>query len=419
MLKNEAQLELRIQELIDKQVKKFKEIDMCKIAIIPGITDETTPAAWKLIKELSEEMTNMDDDGFGYAALDKDGKLFGERWFNPKEAFKLRTKIAMKEGQIESMFKGFVKTVKGSKGERYNNFGEVHEKSLRTAILHARKATCAKTMENLHPFVKGDTALIHNGVIQNTKELTNEIGTCDSECILHEYIAAGVATDLKNVQKMVDKLDGYFAIAILSTMPDGRKVVDILRDSAARLRGYYIKELNQVIFGTTGHTELYGPIPSACKDIGYTITEEYEIPDCKAVRLDAMTAEVLQTVDFEKTYKSKKSLTVVNDDVNKSFSRMFGPGQRRHDDKVKNFSDKQKEEELERMLTEGDMQGEWAGYDVVTYEDGVKKETKMPPIPNHLIPSASEIDSKRRDVWEQDFEVDEMGTWHKKVASNR
>lgn len=392
---------------------------MCKIAIIPGITDETTENAWKLIKELSEEMSLSDDDGFGYAALDAEGNMFGERWFNPKDAFKTRDKNPPKEAEVEKTFKGFLKSAKKvSDKPMYNDFGNVHETSLRCAILHARKATCAKTMENLHPFVIGDFALIHNGVIHNTAELTQKVSTCDSECILNEYIKHDVVNNLKNVQKMVDKLDGYYACAVIGKQADGRKIIDVFRDSAAKLRGYYIKELNQVVFGTTGHSETYGPIPSACKDIHFTITEEFEIPNHKIVRMDAMTGEVLDSMDFDGTYKGKKkrggghggNLTVYDGSgsVRENMRNIFGTKTDEHNNRHQSWSDKQKEEEIERMLVEGDVN--FSGYEVLD-KDG----KTIPPIPNNLVPSYSDA-SKKKEVWEQDFEMDASGMWHKKAA---
>lgn len=411
MLKNGEQLSLGF-----KYYTKEKE-DMCKIAIIPGIKKETTNAAWRLMKELSEEMTMSDNDGFGYAALDGEGKMFGERWFYPKDAFKYTEKSVAPEITLEKQYEGFIKVPKADerKAGNYNNFGVVHENSLSCAILHARNATCARTMENLHPFVIGETALIHNGVIGNTEEIGYKNSTCDSECILVEYIKNDVANDLKNIQKMADKLRGSYACGVISKMSDGTPIVDVFRDTSSKLRGYFIKELGQIVFGTA-YQEGWGPIPSACKDLRFTIVREYEIPDHKAVRINAMTGEVMQWLDYDSTYKGKsgrdggsnRSLTLLGNEVANRHRNVFPNAGHTHSDRHKNWSDKQKEEEMERMLCEGDFS--YLGYTTYIPED------KLPVVPNKDVLS---ISSARVEVWEEDFEPDESGMWHKKAVSSK
>lgn len=392
---------------------------MCKIAIMPGITDATLENAWKFIKEMSEEMGLTDDDGWGYAALDAEGKLFGERWFDPKDAFKHRNKGAPPEIALEEKFGAFFKPTKESKVAGYNDFGNVHEKSLRCAILHARRATCAKTMANLHPFVIGDTALVHNGVISNTEELAYKVSTCDSECILTEYIKNDVVNDLKNIQKMADKLQGSYACGVISKMADGTQIIDVFRDSFSKLRGYFIKELNTIVFGTTSHSADYGPIVSACKDLRFTIVKEYEIPDHRVVRLNAMTGEVMAWMEFDGTYKGKKNrggnggnkqLTIHGTDVYDRHRQIFGAKSKEHSGRHKNWSNDQKEKEVERLLVEGEFN--WTGYEEYKVLDDDKT---LPPIPNGDVKSIGE----RKKVWEADFYPDETGMWHKRTGTNK
>jgi predicted glutamine amidotransferase len=407
--KNAVQLEFKFEYIYTKE-----KDNMCKIVIIPGITDETTKDAWRLMKELSHEMTFQDDDGFGYAALDKEGKLFGERWFNPKDAFLHREKGVSKDVTLEEQYKGFIKISKKEPKGGYNDFGNVHEESLRSAILHARKATCARTMENLHPFVIGDTALVHNGVIANTEELDYKVSTCDSECILTEYIKHNVANDLKNIQKMADKLQGSYACGVISKMADGTQIIDVFRDSASKLRGYFIKELGVIVFGTS-YQEGWGPIPSACKDLRFTIIKEYEIPDHRVCRINAMTGEVMGYMEFDGTYKGKRSrggggttrlpMVYGGEDVHSKYNNVFGTRSHAHKSRHQQWSDDQKEKELERMLVNGEFNG--LGYE--TY-DPDKDDKTIPPIPNDKVVSISE----RKEIWEQDFAPDEGGTWHRR-----
>jgi hypothetical protein len=395
---------------------------MCKIAIIPGITDKTTVDAWKLMKQLSKDMSISDNDGFGYAAVDGAGKMFGERWFINKEAFMFRSKGPAPDVDFEKIYKGFLK-VKGStesyKGETYNNFGELHEDSLRCAILHARTATCEKNLDNTHPFVIGSFALVHNGIIRNTEELDNKISTCDSECILQEYIKHDVVNDLKNIQAMADKLEGSYACGVIAKQADGRLIVDIMRDRSSRLHGYFIKELNSVVFGTTsGYSDGYGPIPSACRDLKFSITKDFEIPDHRVIRIDVMTGEVLESMDFDSTYKGKRNrggstnttrhLGIVGDgDVYTMRERIFGAAagmrSREHKNRHQHFNDHQKELELERCLIEGphNLRSNHEGYEVYG-------EKTLPPIPGTL--------EEKKKLYETEWRCDNDGLWHKKAS---
>lgn len=376
---------------------------MCKIAIISGITDETTKMTWELMKKLSKEMTRNDDEGFGYAAIDGNGKLFGERWYDPKDAFHNRDSSMRFHNDLIKKYKGMLK----GKEPIHNSFGEVHENSLRTVIIHARKATCERSIRNTHPFVIGDTALIHNGVIRNTTELENKVSTCDSECILNEYIKYKVSDDLKSIQKVADKLEGYYACGVISKTSKGQVIVDIFRDKAAKLEAYFVKELNTVIFATPGFSDSYGSVPSACKDSGLTITDRYEVSEAFALRMDAMTGEVLDGTAYDSTYKDKKkkgSGTGGNnaiqiwrngENVRDKYSKMFDS----HSSKShhRTWSDQQKDDELERALCEGF--GE--GYEV--YGDAAGK-----------FPAGPKTQAEVKKEYEEDFICDGDGTWHRK-----
>jgi len=392
---------------------------MCKICIIPGITDETTENAWKLMKKLSKEMTFTDDDGFGYAALGGDSKLFGERWFDPKDSFINRERVVESKFDITLKYKGILKSLGKKMTKGYNDFGVVVEGSpLRTAILHARKATCEKTMDNLHPFVNGNTALVHNGVIHNTRELEMKYSTCDSECIVNEYVKSKVSKDINNIQKMADKLEGYYACGVISKQDNGKFIVDVFRDNTAKLMAYFIKELGTVVIGTPGYNDDSGPIPSACKDLGFTITERFEFNQHSILRLDALTGEVIEGMEFDSTGKAKRrggnggtnnKMTVVgSEDVARTWNNVFGTGHHHSHKKAgPDWTDKQKEEELERFLIEGYGNG---------YEVYDEAGNAIPPIPNEEVKSISEVKEQKK-LWEQDFFVDQEGTWHKKVAS--
>ena len=100
-------------------------------------------------------------------------------------------------------------------------------------IAHTRWATHGSVIvENTHPHMSGDNlALVHNGIIENNQELKaqlQEIGyqflsDTDSEVIVHlidSSLKEGISL-AEAVRKSVKRLDGAYAIAVISTdFPD-------------------------------------------------------------------------------------------------------------------------------------------------------------------------------------------------------
>ena len=96
-------------------------------------------------------------------------------------------------------------------------------------IAHTRWATHGCVLvENTHPHMSGDNlALVHNGIIENNQELKaqlQEIGyqflsDTDSEVIVHlvdSHLKEGISL-VEAVRKSVKRLDGAYAIAVIST----------------------------------------------------------------------------------------------------------------------------------------------------------------------------------------------------------
>ena len=96
-------------------------------------------------------------------------------------------------------------------------------------IAHTRWATHGSVLvENTHPHMSGDNlALVHNGIIENNQELKaqlQEIGyqflsDTDSEVIVHlidSHLKEGISL-VEAVRKSVKRLDGAYAIAVIST----------------------------------------------------------------------------------------------------------------------------------------------------------------------------------------------------------
>ena len=95
-----------------------------------------------------------------------------------------------------------------------------------SGIGHSRWATHGKpTVENAHPHVAGRVAVVHNGIIENFKELREELlakgvnfeSDTDTECIAHlcnGYLQQS-ETPKDAVQKTLARLRGAYALAFL------------------------------------------------------------------------------------------------------------------------------------------------------------------------------------------------------------
>ena len=269
-----------------------------------GIKDETKDKAWEFIKVMSKEMSSPsspESDGIGYAAIDSEGKLFGERWLNNKEAFKHQNVYG--SGINDDLMKRF-KIINMEKV--YNNFGTINE-NIRSITLHSRSATSAKGLKNTHPFVEGFTSVVHDGVIYNDDKLTKKTSSCDSEVILHEYVKLNIKDKIFKVKKLVNRLEGYYAMGIFSKMTDGTVILDILKDSHAKLDAFFIKELDTIVFATPRFNG--SAVEDACKTLGFEILSKYEVKSNKIQRLNALTGETIGFEGFKPKEHVKKTTT--------------------------------------------------------------------------------------------------------------
>jgi len=101
-----------------------------------------------------------------------------------------------------------------------------------TAIGHIRWATHGVVNEaNAHPHVSGPVAVVHNGIIENFKQLRKELAgegfsfktETDTEvvaCLVHHYLKAG-KTPKAAVKKALSRLEGAFALGIIVCPDDG------------------------------------------------------------------------------------------------------------------------------------------------------------------------------------------------------
>jgi hypothetical protein len=251
-----------------------------------GIKPAKQDAAWRFAQAALPTMTQMDKDGVGYVAGHR-GEIFGERWLKPKHAFRNRDGIGPADRKLLHMFGPAV-----SAEPVYNSFGSLREQAS-AILLHSRMATCARGLANTHPFVQGNTALIHNGVISNAAALKNLTSTCDSECILNAYVDSDVSGDAKRIGEVAKALRGYYACGVI-TNASGRQVVDIFKDERASLHVAYVDALETYVFATTPEI-----LRAASKKSKMRLSALRPVNAGYLIRLDAASGATISVTKFE------------------------------------------------------------------------------------------------------------------------
>jgi len=229
---------------------------------------------------MAPKMSVYNNDGLGYAAIDEAGNLFAERWFKNSMAFKK---------PIDSPFKSAV----SFSPIEYNSEGHVNLDKVTAMTLHTRMATCEKSLKNTHPFIKGETSVIHNGVIRNPEVYKPMMSTCDSESLLNGYLSFNIANNPNELETMVKPLDGYWAVAAFSKV-NGEYILDIFKHSA-NLHCVFVNELDTWVFSTNDND-----ITSVCDKLGFTYSEVGTVENNTMIRLNPMTGEVIHTSKYTK-----------------------------------------------------------------------------------------------------------------------
>lgn len=256
---------------------------MCKVMAITKITDQNRDDCWVFAQLLGEKMTPGNNDGLGYAAFDSKGNLFGEKWLFNQTAFKDLTLI-----------KGF----NPDKLDKiYSSFGTIKQNDAQAIILHTRAATCAKGINNTHPFVNDEkdpkVAIIHNGMIYNDEKFTKKYSTCDSEVLAHLYHENDVYKGLTQINTFAPRMQGWYTVLALAKDTEGRMVMDAFTDTG-RLGSYFIKELDTRVYSTSGE-DVY----QVAKTLGLTPLDYRGLPTDYAVRIDVLTGKVLNRIEFD------------------------------------------------------------------------------------------------------------------------
>jgi hypothetical protein len=287
---------------------------------IAGINDANREKALDFIKYMAKEMSYQNTDGLGYSAITNDNKLFGERWLNNREAFETREPLSETEANIlKEYFPFFVKEIK------YNSFGdgemEDNLQKISAIALHTRMATSSKQFYNTHPFVENETTLIHNGVINNHDKILKgkkRQSSCDSEALLRLYTDHNVAKKPSNIQQISDRVEGYYACAVIARDKQNQFFVDVFKDGRADLSAAFIKGLNLIVITTKLQdvVDVVRKMPGVEIQIETTFTVNY---GC-LIRMNPVTGKVIKIQKFDpykkhreakKEEKKEKETTVI------------------------------------------------------------------------------------------------------------
>lgn len=174
---------------------------MCKIAILtshdPDKLQEVVLKAWRA-------MSSTEKDGYGAAWVTPDGKIGY-----------IKSSSTTPIIDVPDYFKAF-------------SAGSWSKSNGGPLLIHGRTATCGVNADNTHPMIIGNSALIHNGIV-NSKRYHNVETTCDSELLLHAWKDNGIIS-------VAEEVTGYYAFGALTASK--RKVtLDIVRDDKASLCG--------------------------------------------------------------------------------------------------------------------------------------------------------------------------------------
>lgn len=281
---------------------------MCKILAIAGIKKEHSGTVKQIIQKMAEIISRTDNDGFGYAAVTPEGKIFGEKWLLASNVLKELPSIDVGYSKIEAILGQRSKFKVVPSLGAHESFGSVDFDNAAAVIFHGRKKTVGDvSLTNAHPFYEvgidsqPDTAIIHNGSITNHLQLTKKYSTCDSEVILHEYTKNYMWYNPETgIKDMAETLKGEYAVGALSSIEyeEGEVIpyLDIFKSNKDLYAGY-IKEIDAIIYTTADYNLI-----ELGHALSLTITAISEVPDGVLIRLNAVTGELLDNhIEFPKS----------------------------------------------------------------------------------------------------------------------
>jgi hypothetical protein len=206
---------------------------MCKLFCILDI--ENADNALEFAEKAVKPLTAKDNDGLGVIMLGDQG-LGVERWLKPSDFPTAQTPISPALSKYADLIPA-----------KYNSYGATTQQNIYAIGIHARMATGAKTLENVHPFVKNNVALIHNGVISNHEKWEKELSSCDSEALLSLYLDNHISKAFKKIRIIESEAVGWYAFMVFN---ENTKSVDIMKDDTTSLYFAHVPTVG-IVFCTT------------------------------------------------------------------------------------------------------------------------------------------------------------------------
>jgi predicted glutamine amidotransferase len=200
---------------------------MCKIFAMTNVTK--VKVSKELLNVVRDAVCRLSDrDGFGYAVNTLDGQLWGERTTNPFDLDALAHKPVNMTNQLPIV-------------SAQNSFGPKDAVNNVSFIAHGRMSTNQVNIQNTHPFVNKQVALIHNGVVSDPHGAVSGLTTnCDTEILLKLW-------EQGEIEAIEEHAAGYYAVALLDTSGQ----LHIVRDSRASLFIAYSETVDSYLIATT------------------------------------------------------------------------------------------------------------------------------------------------------------------------
>lgn len=260
---------------------------MCKVAAVNKITDKNRENVWTFMMLLGNLISQGNNTGLGYAALDSKGQLFGEKWLVNETAFQ----------DLSIIPKVNATNIKNI----YACFGKVNREDAIGIIMHTRAATCEVNIENTHPFVNDKDnptiATLHNGIIHNHMQFEKKYSTCDSEILVHMYDKFKVASDIGNINKYIKQIHGWYTALNLTVRPDETPIMDVYSDTGM-FASYYIKELETRIWSSSAQ-DVY----KVAQALSLTAVDPKQLKRGVAMRINVDTGEAISTMRLAQGYE--------------------------------------------------------------------------------------------------------------------
>jgi len=196
---------------------------MCQLAYASNLTKLNLKQKNKLFQVIQKAMTKSNRSGYGLASKTVDGQIEISRTLDVETFCHVPNKNT--PPFCKSSIIGHVDLSKASE-----------------VLFHARTSTNSVSLENTHPFVIGETTLVHNGVLQYSGERYFKKTDNDTEDLTYYFNRYGL-------DKLEDNFTGYAAFLAFKN-----DLTYVVKDSTAYLHYGYSQSLDCHFFATTKET---------------------------------------------------------------------------------------------------------------------------------------------------------------------